>query len=121
MTLIKNIVALRKKKLFTICFNHLLEMIQFENSNRGLLLWVNTPKTVRVFRYWKQGGCGGSKKFYQSQNNNHCSCCQHHTGLRRPRRSPESTVQAPAASRPTLMRCTGRKERKMSINTFVPY
>lgn len=28
----------KKKKLFTICFNHLLEMIQFENSDRGYLL-----------------------------------------------------------------------------------
>lgn len=48
----------KKKKLFTICFNHILEDIQFENSDRGLLLWVNTPKTIRVFGYWKQGGCG---------------------------------------------------------------
>ena len=65
----------KKKKSFTIWFNHLLEMIQFENSDRGLLLWVITPKTVRVFGYWKQGGCGGSKKFYQSWNNDHCGCC----------------------------------------------
>ena len=63
-----------KKKLFTICFNHLLEMIQFENSDRGLLLWITTPKTIRVFGYWKQGGYGGSKKFYQSWTNDHCSC-----------------------------------------------
>ncbi|MDY2736720.1 hypothetical protein [Intestinibacter sp.] len=46
-------------------------MIQFENSDRGLLLW--TPKTVRVFGYWKQG-CIGSRKFYQSCTNNHCTC-----------------------------------------------
>ena len=44
----------KKKKLFTIWFNHLLEMIQFENSDRGYLLWVNTPKTIRVFGFWKQ-------------------------------------------------------------------
>ena len=65
---------LKKKKLFTIYFNHILERIQFENSDRGLLLWVNTPKTVRVFGYWKQGGYGGSKKFYQSWTNDHCGC-----------------------------------------------
>ena len=50
-------------------------MIQFENSDRGFLLWINTPKTVRVFGYWKQGGRGGSKKFYQHWNNDHCACC----------------------------------------------
>ena len=65
---------LKKKKLFTITFNHILEMIQFENSDRGLLSWVNTPKTVRVFGYWKQGGGGGSKQFSQSWNNDHCCC-----------------------------------------------
>lgn len=63
-----------KKKLFTIRFNHILEDIQFENSDRGLLLWITTPKTIRVFGYWKQGGCGGSKKFYQSWTNDHCDC-----------------------------------------------
>lgn len=47
----------KKKKLFTICFNHILEDIQFENSDRGILLWINTPKNIRVFGYWKQGGC----------------------------------------------------------------
>lgn len=65
----------KKKKLFTISFNHILEMIQFENSDRGLLLWICTLKTVRVFGYWKQGGCGGSKRFYQSWTNDHCKCC----------------------------------------------
>ena len=65
----------KKKKLFTIRFNHILEMIQFENSDRGHLLWICTPKTVRVFGYWKQGGCGGSKRFYQSWANDHCCCC----------------------------------------------
>ena len=64
----------KKKKLFTISFNHILEMIQFEKSDRGLLLWINTPKTVRVFGYWKRGGHGGSKKFYQSWSNDHCMC-----------------------------------------------
>lgn len=28
----------KKKKLFTIYFNHILKYIQFENSDRGLLL-----------------------------------------------------------------------------------
>lgn len=65
----------KKKRLFTISFNHILEEIQFENSDRGYLLWICTPKTVRVFGYWKQGGCGGSKRFYQSWANNHCSSC----------------------------------------------
>ena len=65
---------LKKKKLFTIHFNHILEIIQFENSDRGLLLWVNTPKTVRVFGYWRQGGSEGSRKFYQSWTNDHCDC-----------------------------------------------
>lgn len=72
----KKYCNLKKKKLllFTIWFDHILEMIQFENSDRGLLLWITTPKTVRVFGYWKQGGCGGSKKFYQSWTNDHCTC-----------------------------------------------
>lgn len=64
----------KKKKLFTIWFHHILEIIQFENSDRGYLLWVNTPKTIRVFGVWKQGGCGGSKKFYQTWSNDQCSC-----------------------------------------------
>lgn len=64
----------KKKKLFTIWFNHILENIQFENSDRGLLLWVNTPKTIRVFGYWKRGASDGSKKFYQNWTNNHCGC-----------------------------------------------
>ena len=70
----KKYSRLKKKKLFTIHFNHILEIIQFENSDRGLLLWVITPKTVRVFGYWRQGGAGGSKKFYQSWTNDHCAC-----------------------------------------------
>ena len=65
----------KKKKLFTIWFKHVLEIIQFENSDRGYLLWIITPKTIRVFGFWKQGGCGGSKKFYQTWNNDHCECC----------------------------------------------
>ena len=65
---------LKKKKLFTIHFNHILEIIQFENSDRGILLWVNTPKTVRVFGYWRQRGAEGSKKFYQSWTNDQCAC-----------------------------------------------
>ena len=71
----KNHSHFKKNKLFTIQFNHILEDIQFENSDRGLLLWIATPKTIRVFGYWKQGGYGGSKKFYQSWTNDHCSCC----------------------------------------------
>lgn len=65
---------LNKKKLFTIYFNHILESIQFENSDRGLLLWVITPKTVRVFGHWRQGGAGGSRKFYKKWTNDHCDC-----------------------------------------------
>ena len=57
----------KKKKLLIFYFNHILEMIQFENSDRGLLLW--TPKTVRVFGYWKQCCI-----FYQSWTNDHCTC-----------------------------------------------
>ena len=70
----KKYSRLKKKKLFTIQFNHILEMIQFENSDRGLLLWIVTPKTVRVFGYWKQCGHNGSKKFYQSWSNDPCKC-----------------------------------------------
>lgn len=64
----------KKKKLFTIYFNHILECIQFENSDRGILLWIVTPKTVRVFGHWKQGGSSERKKFYRSWNNDHCTC-----------------------------------------------
>lgn len=43
----KKCSLLKKRKLLTISFyNHILEDIQFENSDRGLLLWVNTPKTI---------------------------------------------------------------------------
>ena len=63
----------KNKKLLTFYFNHILERIQFEISDRGLLLWILTPKTVRVFGYWKQV-CIGSRKFYQSCTNNHCTC-----------------------------------------------
>lgn len=65
---------LKKKKLLTFRFNHFLEMIQFENSDRGFLLWINTPKRINVFGYWKQGGCGGSRNFYQYWENDHCGC-----------------------------------------------
>lgn len=65
---------LKKKKLFTIRFNHILEMIQFENSDRGILLWIVTPKTVRVFGHWKQNGSSERKKFYRSWTNDHCEC-----------------------------------------------
>ena len=43
----KKYSRLKKKKLFTIQFNHILEMIQFENSDRGLLLWIVTPKNCQ--------------------------------------------------------------------------
>ena len=61
----------KKIKLFTIYFNHILECIQFENSDRGILLWIVTLKTVRIFGYWKQGS---SKKFYRSWTNDHIAC-----------------------------------------------
>ena len=66
----------RKRKLFTIGFyNRILEDIQLEISYRGRLLWIATPKTVRVFGFWNKGyGCGGSKKFYQHWKNDHVSC-----------------------------------------------
>ena len=70
----KKYSRLKKEKLFIIQFNHLLEMIQFENSDIGLLLWIVTPKTVRVFGYWKQCSHNVSKKFYQSWSNDHCKC-----------------------------------------------
>lgn len=66
--------SLKKTKLFTIHFNYILEHIQFENSDRGLLLWVITPKTVRVFGYWRPIGVGGSRKFYRKWTNEHCDC-----------------------------------------------
>ena len=65
----------KKKKLFTIVFpnSNILESIQFENSDRGHLLWIITPETVRVFGFWsKSSSC---KKFYQKWNNDHCGCC----------------------------------------------
>lgn len=63
----------KKKKLFTIWFNHILEMIQFENSDRGHLLWISTPKIVRVFGLWNKS-YGGSRKFYQHWKNRHERC-----------------------------------------------
>ena len=65
-----------KRKLFTISFhNRILETIQLEISRRGYLLWVITPKTVRVFGFWNKGyGCGRSQKFYQYWENDHVSC-----------------------------------------------
>lgn len=50
-------------------YNRILEDIQFENSDRGHLLWINTPKTIRVFGFWNQGY--GSRKFYQRWKNRH--------------------------------------------------
>lgn len=70
--LYKNTGYFKKRKIFTICFNHIIKRIQFENSDRGLLLWIITLKTVRVFGYWKQYGPNRSKRFYQSWSNGHC-------------------------------------------------
>ena len=60
----------KKQKLLTIIFNHILEDIQFENSDRGHLLWVNTPKTIRVFGLWNQG-YSRNRKFYRHWENRH--------------------------------------------------
>lgn len=52
-----------------------LENIRFEISRRGCLLWIITPKTVRVFGFWNKGyGYRGSQKFYQYWDNDHCGC-----------------------------------------------
>lgn len=67
-----------KKKLFSIIFpnSNILESIQFENSDRGYLLWIITPETVRVFGFWSNDSKASScKKFYQKWNNDHCGCC----------------------------------------------
>lgn len=66
--------SLKKKKLFTIYFNHILKFIQFENSDRGLFLWIHSSKTVRVFGYWRQYRTDSSKIFYQKWTNNSCAC-----------------------------------------------
>ena len=60
-----------KKKLLTFTFRgkH-LEMIQFENSDRGHLLWICTPETVRVWGFWKD-----KSKFYMKWHNDHVGCC----------------------------------------------
>lgn len=64
----------RKRKFFTISFaNRILENIQLEISYRGRLLWIVTPKTVRVFGFWNKG-YGRSRKFYQHWENDHCNC-----------------------------------------------
>ena len=68
----------KKKKFFTIVFpnSNILESIQFENSDRGYLLWISTPKTIRVFGFWSDDRKASScKKFYQKWNNDHCGCC----------------------------------------------
>lgn len=68
----------RKRKLFTISFyNRILEDIQLEISYRGRLLWIATPKTVRVFGFWNKDharSIAGSQKFYQHWENDHVSC-----------------------------------------------
>ena len=68
----------KKKKIFTIIFpnSNILESIQFENSDRGYLLWIITPKTIRVFGFWSDDRKASScKKFYQNWGNDHCGCC----------------------------------------------
>jgi len=66
----------KKRKLFTIWFTwRFLEMIQFENSDRGYLLWITTPETIRVFGLWSNDEkASGSKKFYQTWHNDHVGC-----------------------------------------------
>lgn len=66
----------RKLKFFTISLhNRILEEIQLEISYRGRLLWINTPKTVRVFGFWnKDYDSAGSKKFYRHWENDHTYC-----------------------------------------------
>lgn len=68
----------RKRKFFTIDFhNRILEEIQLEISYRGRLLWINTPKTVRVFGFWNKDyirSIAGSQKFYQHWENDHAYC-----------------------------------------------
>lgn len=60
----------KKNKLFTIIFNsRVLEAIQFENSDRGYLLWINTPKRVNVFGFWTDDTYEGSTRFYQHWKN----------------------------------------------------
>ena len=68
----------KKKKFFTIIFpnSNILEKIQFENSDRGYLLWIITQETVRVFGFWSNDSKASScKKFYQKGNNDHSECC----------------------------------------------
>lgn len=67
-----------KKKIFSIIFpnSNILESVQFENSDRGYLLWITTPKTVRVFGFWSNDSKAACcKKFYQKWNNDQCGCC----------------------------------------------
>lgn len=66
----------KKRKLFIISFhNRILEEIQLEISYRGRLLWIVTPKNVRVFGFWnKDYGRGESQKFYQHWENDHAYC-----------------------------------------------
>ena len=64
----------KKRKLLTIIFhNHILEEIQFENSDRGHLLWIVTPKTIRVFGVWNKG-YSRSRKFYKHWKNDNTRC-----------------------------------------------
>lgn len=63
----------KKDKTLTIRFNQFLEMIQFENSDRGYLLWINTPNRVNVFGFWK-GSNFANMKFYEHWHNDHFSC-----------------------------------------------
>ena len=67
----RKISPFKKYKMLTIWFRHVLEKIQFENSDRGYLLWICTSKTIRVFGFWKQGE---NRKLYQHWRNDHCCC-----------------------------------------------
>lgn len=70
----KDFCRYKKKKLFTITFNHLLEMVQFENSDRGYLLWVVTKKRINAFGYWNPQYEKDDRSFYQHWANVHIGC-----------------------------------------------
>ena len=52
-----------------------LEQIQFENSDRGYLLWVNTPENIHVFGFWNRKPNERKMRFYETWHNDHCGCC----------------------------------------------
>lgn len=66
-----------KKKIlltFTPRNRKYLESIQFENSDRGYLLWFLTPENVHVFGFWNRKPNERKMKFYETWHNDHCSC-----------------------------------------------